>query len=281
MIQHTSPFAVHLAVKGLTVPFEPGDGYIGDLDEGMALITLTCPKERVVRVFTQDQDRNLALVQDLARAETYRGPKNERCFEHRVVLQRIKSERFNDPVVARYPFNNLVLVEKLSRRRVAIGSLALVSQAGKFFLTEDWFAQVECFRDQRDQAVCPRYDQSDAFPWISMARAVESMFSGRENHLRPVDQYERSPLASADDLKPVEGRVIYFKTSSGTGLLVTKDGPARFHWSEVPPQPRFRHLKPGQRVYIRILEEPQDAGSRFRTSHKLEAKGIELIQERA
>jgi cold shock CspA family protein len=75
--------------------------------------------------------------------------------------------------------------------------------------------------------------------------------------LPPRDAYTNPVGPPLKHFEGQQGLVTNWYAARGLGVIMTKQGEARVHWSDIPPRPRLRFLTPGEVVGFAKLEKPQ------------------------
>lgn len=179
-----------------------------------------------------------------------------------------------------YPENMLVLAQYLRdggrlTDRLHVWKVALVSQNGEFFLTVQQAYNTTAHRSSKG-AIC--------FPRLQAHRLLERMLVAHaptDLPLTPEQDFTPPEPPAVNSLKQGEGIVERWYDARNMGCIVTIKGPARVHWSEVPPRPRRRFLVEGEKVKVATLNTPPpNPKTEWRKVRKarfqLQACGIEI-----
>lgn len=223
------------------------------------------------------------------------------------------------------PPNNLLCLAELVldgssvTNRVRLWKVALVSQAGQFFLVTEIGYDTVCGMSQgavqfprfrahqtlNDALVRLRPDDGGVvrFPRIAEVRPDDGreMRGLGEDHFAEVAPVPSLSAVTAQtkaasfemSLRGNEGLVERFFSDTGKGVVQTLHGSARVHWIDCPRRPRRAFLLPGEQIrYQRIgTPKPQTRDTysleelgltpRVSTSFKYQVYGVEVIESLA
>jgi len=175
-------------------------------------------------------------------------------------------------LVTEYPQNNLRLLILKEEGRFEVWEIAIVSQDGLFFLTEQMDYEAQCFLDDTGEVVCPRLAK-----WPQLIQLLASLVKKEE--LLSISQYIPLPTPKADDLPFQQGRVVWWNYAQGLGAIVIdkKGTQAKVHWRDLIDQSgQLRALQPGQIVSYQRLVLPRQSKGRI-TGFLFEAIGVKPI----
>lgn len=172
----------------------------------------------------------------------------------------------------KYPQNYMALVELDADKPglVRIWEVALVSQKGLFFVTTQCTYEVQCYLDG-SVLKCPFFQTVKPAPMF-----VELFFKlftlELAEKLPPISEYR--PPADPQEPWPGQGIVLWWNSAMQYGMILTTEGVARIHWSNVK---RFADglicLEEGEIVNYDELGTPFQTYER-ETNLKLEAFGV-------
>jgi cold shock CspA family protein len=165
-----------------------------------------------------------------------------------------------------YPFNNLRFVEWDMNGMVRIWEVAVISQAGNFFLTIQETYKVCCYRSD-DKIICPEFPN-----WPQMVNFLATLLQEQINNLRTLSEFRPGPRPSTKGLGPKDGLVRWFNFAMGYGAILTKRGVARVYWSNIQRNGRLAYLEPGGMVNFTSLCPPEGE-----TQFKWEAIGVKSV----
>lgn len=246
------------------------DGYLGsDLlfrkrEKQISLFTLNCYVPKMERIYGMvvDGKKNVVLMKNRSRDSS-------------VTLFSIKipAKDTNYGVLAtEYPQNNMRLLI-LKEGYFEIWELAIVSQDGLFFLTEQRTYESQCFLDENGEVVCPQLAK-----WPQLIQLLKSLV--KEEKLLPSSKYVPLPTPKAEGLSFKQGRVVWWNYAQGLGAIVIdkKGTQARVHWSKIvlDQSGGLRALQPGQIVSYQKLVLPRQSKGRI-TGFLYEAVGVKAI----
>ncbi|MBI1957084.1 MAG: cold shock domain-containing protein [Candidatus Niyogibacteria bacterium] len=249
---------------------DPADGYLGHLQEQRAIIE--------VRVESLD-----IIGMDVDHQNNVRAKKNwSEGIGIKIYRQKVPfGTSKNGWLYAPHPGNKLQLLEVDERGRLVRWEVALVSQNGEFFLTTQKARDMACGWDG-DAFLCGALEKS----WPQLYDFVVDFLSGRydlfarlpdiQEYLDAVGKESELPDASRFIFISHTGYVLWYNLANGLGAILTADGEARVHWTQIAPRERFAYLEKGEMVSFQGLRKPDTGGSRS-TSFKHEAVGVTAL----
>lgn len=171
-----------------------------------------------------------------------------------------------------YPQNNLRLLVLKQNGWLEVWEIAIVSQDGLFFLTEQLIYEAQCFLDEFGEVICPRLDK-----WPQLVKVLQLLVKKEE--LSPVSEY--SPPAVPKFGGPFQqGKVLWWNYAQGLGAIVIdkKGTQARVYWRNLALSEtgRLRALFPNQIVSYERLVLPHQTKGRT-TGFLFEAVGVKVI----
>lgn len=251
--------SVEVSLDGRTLVVED-DGYVGKLTPDRVLIKAYVIPDNIY-AFTVDGRKNVLLKKDR------RSLTSEKSKYYRARVQIKNSEE--GVYYAEYPSNHFRLLELEPNGTVKIWEIALISQDGEFFLTVQKTYEVRCYRNGQ-RIVCPQFDK-----WPQMVELLGRLLKDSLQELALVREYQPESEFTSDGLASKTARVLWFNLAQGLGALLTPEGVARVHWSEIAKRPRLAFLTPRELVSYKSLRTPIQK-SRSTTFQK-EAIGVKPI----
>lgn len=273
------------------------DGYVGQFFSGFASVLAVidpCADSSVltIGVFRDGQDHYVLQKDWLnnprteAQQQAHKMYLASRSFAPETKVYGVKvplrvSER-NVQNTVHYPENMLMLAQyyhaghtNSSPGYVLVWKIALVSQNGEFFLTVQEAYDVMICQTEGSKRKIPRLQGHRQLEQLILANAPENFRA----YTSGLDKMPDSPLVN--ELGKNEGVVERWYAARNMGCIITTEGPARVHWSDVPPRPRLRYLVPDERVNIADLSvPPKNPATDWRkvrkARFKLQASGIEV-----
>jgi len=176
-------------------------------------------------------------------------------------------------LTTRYPENNLRILFPEEKGRFEIWEVAIVSQDGLFFLTEQKTYEAQCFREDNGKMICPRFETKTQ--WPQLMTVVKPILEKEE--LPPTPKNTPPSPTKAMGFSKNHGKVVWWNLAQGWGEIVldAKGTTAKVHWKGILPNPkrRLKSLLPGQIISYRKLDQ-----ARGRTGFLLEAKKVSPLE---
>lgn len=237
------------------------DGYIGYLKPGTKVDVEVHVLRDDVTGFFVDGSKNIAPKRDEAEERNKDG-----TFYSFTVSIKVSEDKIPHTEHAE---NNIRLAKIHKEGGVAIWEIALISQNGRFFLTQQQVYKFCCYKE-KGKFRCPKFDGKNG--WPNIVSFLEEIFNMEDLH--SIDCYQ--PRTNRVSLNGEPGKVQWFNLSQGYGVIITQEGPARVHWTEIENGKRLRHLETGQEVsFKRLINPRQTKGNK--TSFNQEAVGVKTI----
>lgn len=256
---------VNIAVKvddiELTVE---DDGYIGNIPSGIQVFVQVEVKPGAdIYGFDVDGTKNVKLKKDWAPYFL------ENC-DGRLYSMQVHTKRSEDGFACTwYPQNHMRLLElDRSTGGFKIWEIALISQGGDFFLTTQQTYEARCFRKE-DKVVCPRFEA-----WTQLVAFLGELFAENAENLAPVSEYEPERELNAEQFLPSQGRVLWWNSAQGVGAIITPEGAARVHWTQVSGRPRLSYLVKGEVVKYEELVAPRQTNPNRQTRFQKEVRVV-------
>ncbi len=267
------------------------DGYLGQLWSGSAVVMAVIdPNARhMVGIFRDGCDHYIKQKDWLNNPTT---ESQQRCHElylaGRKFAEGTKVYGIKTPLrvdenqsinTVHYPENMLMLAQfghnssgQLTGEAV-IWKIALVSQGGAFFVTTQEAYKVRAYANDKGKTCFPRFGGHKQLESLLVATAPESL------PCLPLPSFVPDQKIEMNGLKSNEGVVERWYDARNMGCIITSQGAARVHWSEVPERPRRRFLVEGERVQFADLRQPpKNLPTQWRKARKarfkLQAHGV-------
>ena len=256
------------------------DGYVGRLYSGSATIlaVIDPSADQTIGLFRDGQDHYTQQKELLSLPELRHGkfpPKPAQQFMRSLLKDlplasgsqaygitmplRVWAYEGQPVNTVHYPENMLVLARYVRdagqpTNRVHVWKVALVSQNGEFFLTVQQAYDTTAHLSSRNTLCFPRFQAHRLLERTLVANAPADLpVTSEQDFIRPES-------LAVNGLKDGEGVVERWYPARNMGCVITAKGPARVHWSDVPPRPRLRFLVEGERVRIGTLGTPPQVG---------------------
>lgn len=184
---------------------------------------------------------------------------------------RIDIPVFSDPEgktrYTRYPENHLRLLRVGGLGKLEIWEACVVSQDGLFFLAIEKTQEGVVYRDG-DQAVYPEFAK-----WVQFTAHLAELCAGRTQFLPPLVSAPK--CVEADPSRPTRpniATVMWWHAAEGIGCVMTNQGKARVHWSQIlGPEGRRMLLRRGESIRFSGSHSPS---AESRTSFQMELAGV-------
>jgi hypothetical protein len=169
-----------------------------------------------------------------------------------------------------YPQNHLrLLAVNPLNGEFAIQELAVVSQDGNFYFLREVTKTGRFYRNDAGKAVCPSLAN-----WEQFQEFIGDRYAVASRCFEPV---AAAPTSFEEELAAPRlanfGRVLFWHAAEGIGCLLTKQGRAKVHWSQLisDKQGKRLGLQRGQVVRFCGIGSPI---RNDRTAHRLEVTGV-------
>lgn len=272
--------SISLFVNGERVQPED-DGYIGRLEP----VDTTIIEARVRNGsngygINVDGNKNVVLKKDWLPFEDHEG--SGRLFRQKVPIK-LSLEKVPH---TEYASNHLRVVKLYADGRTELWEVALIPQGGNFFLIAQRTYAVRCYNGE-EGIVCP-YFQTPPHEWPQLVGVLKQLFAEEVGigNLARGKRYEPEPEPSSNGLAPNTARVMWWNAAQGFGMVMTPEGLARLHWSQVTPRHRIVLLEAGELVRFAAVRAPiikkppkESAVKERMTSFQLEAVGVKQFLE--
>ena len=192
-----------------------------------------------------DEQKNISIMKPRSF-----GDSGERIFSISIPLKIGMNGFFH----TEFPLNRLIAIRIRKDGYVWIIEKALISQNGKFFLTEYRYF-VRCCNEQ-DRVKCPKFSES----WPQMENLLQRYIDPL--NLEPIEVYQPEKEISADGLRDGQGKVLWWSFALGMGAIRTSRGDARVHYSQIRGRSFPAYLKKGEKVSYRDLKTPRNTKGR-------------------
>ena len=263
-----------IAPKGQSVALEVGaDGYIGEIVSECVLslrAVISSGWKDCVLGISVDGKKNVALKKDLG----WYNNLNETEGSGPAIYQSGIQVKSNGEVFhTEYPNNHLRLLVLGEAGNIQIWEVAIISQIGRFFVTEQKVWDTYCYRDN-GRLTCPLFEGPKG--WPQMVALLGDLLSDRLDELPPISK-KRKEDPNRNDINifaPNRGMVIWYNRAQMLGVIKTPEGTARAHWTNIRRNnggPAY--LKPGELVKYNQLVSPRLTKGRA-TTLKFDAVGI-------
>lgn len=248
MIEKIKGVSIEIFFDGQPLGVEE-DGYAGKLKAGgRATIKVVISPERDDVYGFIVQGRQKEVVEKSNKAAEMRLPQEGKIYTLKIPVEESRSDY---GIAHTYSnTNNMQLTQLDADGSFQMWKIALISQAGDFFLTVQKTYNGRCYRDG-DRVVCPMFDTRFGARknWLSMIEFLAKLLAGKIENLDPITEYKPEPEVTADGLEKNTGQVLFWNFASQNGAIITSEGEVvSAYWKEVPARPRLRYLIPGEVV---------------------------------
>lgn len=217
--------------------------------------------------------RTVFTIGDPRKKDIHPLPKNPTgLYQHSM---RVQTDQHGTPYLP-YPQNHVRLVELSPRGELTVWEIAVISQDGQFFRTNQPTYRVQCYRDDQTNdtgaVVCPTLGET----WPQIIPHINKFLMGRANHLPPIEQYKPSVDLRDTNLLGLPGEnvglVLWYNHAMGLGALSTHNGIVRVRRPQISTARKFlAFLVPGEIVTYKSLR-PTTGNTTF----KMEATGVTM-----
>ncbi len=261
------------------------DGYLGETAANCFYLDIEVPPGYQAIGFNVADDRSVTMARDW-RAKpqdeedpALETPEGTRIYRRNVPV--VESDLRLSAKTTKYPQNNLRILQNLGDGYFQQWRVSIVSQDGHFFLvTEKMYEPFRCYRSG-DSVICPTHQEK----WGSFVTFLNLALRGSaQQALPPIrelaeDEEKKQPKAKPNGISQGQGRVIWYSQAEQMGMVMTKEGAARVHWTNIKSRgdSRLAHLNEGELVSYEELTRPHLTRARS-TGFKLEAVGVRLIE---
>lgn len=249
--------------EGKKLEIEP-DGHVGKLEAGTARLVLkVAPGSDNVHVFLTDGTGKVQLKKNETPAS--RIGEVGRMFRLNIPIVPLGDGSY---AYTKYPYNVIRLLDVGSGGAFAIWEISLISQHGEFFLVANKTTESKVLH--RDSGmVCPALDFAP-----HVRGYVCQQYAERRSELASAEDTPETVMV--DEFQPYMGRVLWWSTPQGFGAILTLQGEARVHWTQVRRLAGKRaYLIAGEVVKFVDLKAPHQSGRPTRFT--LEAVGVTPI----
>lgn len=241
MIEKIKGVSIEIFFDGQPLRVED-DGYVGRLEVGGRATIKVQISDNDIHGFIVEPTKMVIPKRNLARS-----PQEGKIYTFKVPVEESRSDH---GIACTYPnTNNMQLVQLDADGSFQMWKIALISQAGDFFLTVQKTYNGRCYRDG-DRDVCPMFNTRFGARknWLSMMEFLAKLLAGKIENLDPIAEYKPSEITT-DNLEKNTGRVLFWDFSRGSGAIITPEREVvSAYWKEIPGRPRLRYLIPGEVV---------------------------------
>lgn len=269
-------------------PREPADdGYVGNLNVNDKILLLAfAPENSAIYGFNAIGDA------DPSSRKKYIIPKADKSAAYglkcKIYEQRITIVRNSDGVCHTISGQNEIRLLELSEEigRFRIWELALVSQNGKFFLTEQMVYEACCYRGGRDgdKLVCP-YFQNKNQNWPELVLWLQDLFIDYFEGLPHIGEKKPEPPREPEAFPPQIAKVVWWNMREGRGMFavganISPNGVAVAHWQNSSPRTKngFVYFKTGELVSFEASRKPPYVTKARDTKFVCELLGVKIQQ---
>ncbi len=259
------------------------DGYVGQLEPvDTAIIEAKVRNGSNGYGLAVDGNKNVVLKKDWM---PFEDPEGSGLLYQQKVSIKLSLEKTPH---TEYVSNHLRVLKLYADGRTELWEIALVSQSGNFFLTVQQTYAVCCYYHNGEEGVVCPYFQMPPHEWPQLVSILKQLFAeevGTGNLTRGI-RYQPEMQPSSNDLAPNTARVIWWNVAQGFGMVMTSEGPARLHWSQVTPRSRIVMLESDELVKYTAIrtpvhkKSPKDSTAKERkTSFQREVVGVKQCAE--
>ncbi len=245
-----------------------GDSCIGKMRVGWCDLHVKVAETTRVVAFISDGKRNVAVKHDVAKDLSEQG-------SHYKLRVQIK-DGLTGICHTEYPSNAIRLIEAREGGSLTLYEASIVSQNGEFYCPVQEQYDVRCYADG-DTVRCP-YFETPKHHWPQLMSVLTAIVDSLGVSLPKWVAQKAETDYSFSGIKSGMAGVEWYNAASGVGGLITDQGPARVHWSQITRQgERFAYLTAGEIVTYSALRAPHITKDR-KTRYVLEAFDVRLSQ---
>lgn len=269
------------------------DGYLGQLYSGFAVILAVIDPgaDPTVGLFRDGKDHYILQKDWLnnprteAQQQAHHMYLTDRSFVPETKVYGIKIpvrvDQRRTIAAVHYPENMFVLAqyerdhsEQLTGK-VRVWKIAVISQGKDFFFTTQLTYDVTGYRSHTGATCFPRLQGHHQLERLLVSRAPADLPFVSDA------SFNQNPSLATHGLPHRVGVVDDWYDARNMGCIITDRGPARVHWTEIPPRPRRRFLVAGERVrFTELRKPPINPRTKHRKMRKarfeLQAYGVEI-----
>jgi cold shock CspA family protein len=222
------------------------DGFIGEI-KGICNLVITAKIDEVSldKVFgiVVDGKKNVVVKKDLSHSS------KQKVYAGKISVKR------NDEMVfhTEYPNNNLRLLVVGENGNIQIWEIAIVSQAGRFFITQQKVWNTHCYNSY-ERVSCPLFEGDKG--WPQMVEILKGLLSNQIDKLPSIEEKKEEDvnLAGTKVTRDKSGIVVWWNQAQGYGVIKTAKGVAIAHWSNISrPGSQRSYLLPNEQVNYKNL----------------------------
>lgn len=261
-VKVTERVSIKVSYDGVEI-IPDNDGHLGQLRPGSVLLEIYVATGRdYIYAFDVDAKKNINFKKDHST-----DPTAENIFKTNIVIK----TGLDGAHHTEYPHNNTRLLRIYKNGHVELWEISIIAQNNNFFLTIEKVYDVRCYNNN-GKLDCPRFSK-----WPQMLNLLLSSLLIK--NLSPISEYREEKMVRSGELPKGVGHVQWWNIAQGFGAIITPNGPARVHWSNIFPSngDRFVSLNTGERVSYRKLIAPNQTKARS-TNFRLEAVGVNAIR---
>lgn len=244
--------SVVLFVNGERIQPE-NDGYVGRLEPAdTVIIEAKVRNDSNGYGIAVDGNKNVVLKKDWLPFEDPDG--SGRLYEKKVTIKLSLEQTPH----TEYTSNHLRMLKLYGNGRTELWEVALVSQGGNFFLTVQRTYDVRCYYHNGEEGIVCSYFQTKPHEWPQLVAILKQLFTEEVGigNLTRGKRYQLEQEPSSDGLAPNTARVIWWNVAQGFGMVMTPEGPALLHWSQVTPRNRIVLLESNELVKYTGIQPP-------------------------
>jgi len=221
------------------------DGFLG---ENLTDLQLRCfvPKQKILTpiCFSVNGVKDVFPMKDHSRNP------GTSLFMKKIPVDRV----YGGILTTKYSTNNLRLAVLGRQGKLTIWEIAIVSQDGLFFLTQQMvYQEVQFFKNGRGLS-CP-YFEEERRKWPQLVKMLKPIMEDKK--LLPISAYNPPSPLQIEGLEKNQGIVDWWGLALQMGvIIIDKEGTAaRVHWKNLPPNINggLRKLEAGQLVSYQVL----------------------------
>jgi cold shock CspA family protein len=246
-----------------------------DIDGHLGKIMGACKVKIVAKVSEKEADNVFAINVDGKKNVVLKKNFSE-TPEQKLYLNAVEIKTNGQVFHTEYPNNHLRLLVIGKKGNIQIWEIALISQDGEFFVTQQKVWNTYCYNNY-ERVSCPLFEGPKG--WPQMVEILKGLLSNRIDRIALVSEAKEEDvnLDNTVVLEAKMGVVVWFNQAQGFGVIKTNQGPARVHWTNIDRKnSRRAYLEPKETVNFKQLVPPRITKGR-KTAMNFDAVGISPV----
>jgi cold shock CspA family protein len=223
-----------------------------DKDGHLGKIMGACKVQIIAKVSEKEADNVFAINVDGKKNVVLKKNFSE-TPEQKLYLNAVEIKTNGQVFHTEYPNNHLRLLVVGKKGNIQIWEIALISQDGEFFVTQQKVWNTYCYNNH-ERVSCPLFEGAKG--WPQMVETLKGLLSDQIAHLPSIEgkKEEDINLAGTKVTRSNSGVVVWWNQAQGYGVIKTPEGVAIAHWSNITrPNSQRAYLLPNEQVNFKNL----------------------------